>query len=91
MVQGDYVNSNIDTSEPMVRMFTEWPLENDFQEGIIQGITQTAWGYQIDKGTRGEVNGTRIYDTDVAQQIFDNLSKETSTNGVFLSGLLMEK
>lgn len=82
MVQGDYVNSNIDTSEPMVRMFTEWPLENDFQEGIIQGITQTAWGYQIDKGTRGEVNGTRIYDTDVAQQIFDNLSKETSTNGV---------
>lgn len=82
MVQGIYSKSNIDTSEPMVRMFTEWPLENDFQEGIIQGITQTAWGYQIDKGTRGEAVGTRIYDTDVAQSIFDNISKETSSNGV---------
>ena len=82
VVLGKYQASNIDKSKPIVRMFTQWPLEQEFQEGIIQCITQTAWGYQIDKGTRGEANGTRIYDTDVAQNIFDNLSKETSANGV---------
>lgn len=81
-VLGEYKASNIDNSKEYVRMFTEWPLEKEFQEGVLQCITQTAWGYQIDKGTRGEANGARIYDADVAEHIFDNLSKENSPNGV---------
>lgn len=79
---GDYENSNIDGSEPMVRVWNPYPHQKELQEGIIQTITQTAFGYHVLEGTRAEAYGTRILDTDKAEKIFKHFGKETSANGV---------
>lgn len=79
---GTYEKSNIDTSEPMLRVWNPYPHQKELQEGIIQTITQTAFGYHVLEGTRAEAYGTRILNTEVAEKIFKNINKETSKNGV---------
>ena len=81
-VIGDYKASDIDTSEPMVRMYNNYPHEKELQEGIFQSINQTAFGYQISNKTRGEANGTRIVSNKSANQIYDKFKNEKSDSGV---------
>ena len=80
-VLGNYSGSELD-AEPMVRMWNPNPYSNDLQEGILQSITQTGFGYQIENGTRGEALGTRILNSDAATGIFHNYDLEKSKNGV---------
>ena len=81
-VIGNYKASDIDTSEPMVRMYNNYPHEKELQEGIFQSINQTAFGYQISNKTRGEANGTRIVSNKSANQIYDKFKNEKSDSGV---------
>lgn len=78
---GDYAGSELD-NEPMCRMWNPNPYSNDLQEGILQSITQTGFGYQIENGTRGEALGTRILNSDLANKIFNDYDLEQSKNGV---------
>lgn len=80
-VLGNYSGSELDT-EPMIRMWNPNPYSNDLQEGILQSITQTGFGYQIENGTRGEALGTRILDSDTATGIFHSYDLERTKNGV---------
>lgn len=79
---GSYKASNVDSSKAMVRMYCKYPHNTAYQEGIIQCINQTCFGFQISNGTRGEALGTRITDSDVVKDIYDNYMKESGDNGV---------
>lgn len=73
-----YQASNIDKSEPMLIVYCKMPHQSEYQEGILQSINQTGFGYQFLNGTRGEITGARILDTKAARNILDNLGKESS-------------
>lgn len=81
-VLGDYNNSNVDPSEPMVTLYTEYPHERERQEGILQTITQTAFGYQIEENSSGEANGIKIFNTKNSK----NIAKITATYDTESSG-----
>ena len=70
---GKYPSSNIDTSEPLYRMFCEVPIEHEYSEGILQGINQTAFGYLINQGTRNEAYGTKLIDEKAEEYAFNHL------------------
>lgn len=78
---GIYDKSNADPSDPMVRMYNAYPPDKEYQEGILQSIHTTAFGYRMDQKSAHEADGTLI-DPKHFESIFNRLQNETSDNGV---------
>lgn len=81
-ILGKYSPSSLDDSQAMIRVFTSNPQDQSYQEGILQGINSTYYGYQYQNGTRGEAIGTRIANDSVAKRIADNFHGEKAGNEV---------
>lgn len=77
-VVGRYDNSNIDTSEPVYCMYNDLPLEERYQETLLQGINDTSFGFLHHSLSRNEVSGGLIRDEKACVSIFKNFDKETS-------------
>lgn len=81
-ILGKYSPSSLDDSQAMIRVFTSNPQDQSYQEGILQGINSTYYGYQYQNGTRGEAIGTRIANVSVATRIANNFHSEEEGNEV---------
>lgn len=79
---GEFKASDIDTSEPMVRVFNKYPHEREFSEGILQTIAQTAFGFQLANQTTGEALGTKVTNYDAVKNAIDKFKTETSDEGL---------
>ena len=77
-VVGRYDSSNIDTSEPVYCMYNDLPLEERYQETLLQGINDTSFGFLHHSLSRNEVSGGLIRDEKACVNIFKNFDKETS-------------
>lgn len=79
---GEYEASNLDKSEKYIRMWNPAPHNREVQEGLIQCIHQTAFGWQIQNYTSGEAAGSKFEDSNNMIYMRDNLNKESSGNNV---------
>ena len=79
---GRYQNSNIDPSEPVFRMYCKHPLEQEYQEGLFQGINQTSKGMLHKNLSRNEMEGTIVQDASLYGDIYNNFDKESTGNGL---------
>ncbi len=79
---GRYQNSNIDPSEPVFRMYCKHPLEQEYQEGLFQGINQTSKGMLHKNLSRNEMEGTIVQDSSLYEDIYKNFDKEATGNGL---------
>lgn len=80
----EYDASNLDSSEVMYEVYCNYPHQKEYQEGILQSINLTGFGYQILNGTRGEATGARVLDGRVVQKVKDNLFSSKKKSGLNL-------
>lgn len=80
--KGKYVASNIDSSEPMITMYSPYPHHRELNEGVMQIATSTVFGFHVNEGSSVEANGTRITDPKALSNIIENYESESSGNGL---------
>ena len=68
--------SDTTLEKPHYRMYNAWVGNKTTQEGILQCINQTLFGWQINKGTNGEIPGSMIYEGSLVKIINESNASE---------------
>lgn len=82
--KGRYEGSNLD-KEPIYAMYCNYPIDAEYQEGLMQTINRTGLGYRLDAKSRDEAQGTRINDPKIVKVIRENYDSESGQNGLIPS------